>query len=69
MTRLSEMTSTYVDFDEAGDPNHWVVGIMEDTLFRCPFVMTSDVGDDELEPGGGDAASHLPPERWVSLGG
>ena len=50
MTRLSEMTSTYVDFDEAGDPNHWVVGIMEDTLFRCPFVMTSDVGTMSLSP-------------------
>ena len=50
MTRLSEITSTHVDFDEAGDPNHWVVRIMEDTLFSCPFVMTSDVGTMSLSP-------------------
>ena len=44
MMRVSEMTSAPVDMDEAGEPNHWVVGIMEDALFRCPFLMTSDVG-------------------------
>ena len=44
MIRLSELTSTHVNFDEAGEPNHWVVNITDDELFGCPFVITSDVG-------------------------
>jgi hypothetical protein len=44
MIRLSEMTSTKVDFTERGRPNHWVVEITDPELFSCPFVMTSDVG-------------------------
>ena len=44
MIRFSEMTSTHVDIDGEGDPNHWVVPISDDALFSCPFVMTSDVG-------------------------
>ena len=44
MIRFSELTSTHVDFDGKGDPNHWVVEIGDTSLFSCPFVMTSDVG-------------------------
>ena len=44
MIRLSELTSTKVDFGDRGDPNHWVVEITDPELFSCPFVMTSDVG-------------------------
>ncbi len=44
MIRLSELTSTRVDFDDRGNPNHWVVEITDPALFTCPFVMTSDVG-------------------------
>ena len=44
MIRLSELTSTKVDFDARGNPNHWVVEITDPALFSCPFVMTSDVG-------------------------
>ena len=44
MIRFSEITSTHVDLDGEGDPNHWVVPISDDALFSCPFVMTSDVG-------------------------
>jgi hypothetical protein len=44
MIRLSELTSTQVDFDAEGEPNHWVVQITDDALFSCPFVLTSDVG-------------------------
>ena len=44
MIRLSELTSTHVNLDEVGEPNHWVVDITDDELFGCPFVMTSDVG-------------------------
>ena len=50
MIRLSELTSTQVNFDEEGEPNHWVVSITDDTLFGCPFLMTSDVGTMALLP-------------------
>jgi hypothetical protein len=44
MVRLSELTSTHVNFDEHGDPNHWVVPISDDALFSCPFIIASAVG-------------------------
>ena len=44
MIRLSELTSTNVDFDDRHRPNHWVVEITDPELFSCPFVLTSDVG-------------------------
>lgn len=50
MIRLSEITSTHVDLDQVGEPNHWVVTIADDALFGCPFLMTSDVGTMSLRP-------------------
>ena len=50
MIRLSELTSTHVDLDEQGKPNHWVVAITDEAFFNCPFVMTSDVGTIDLSP-------------------
>jgi hypothetical protein len=44
MIRLSELTSTKVDFDERKRPNHWVVEATDPALFTCPFLMGSDVG-------------------------
>jgi hypothetical protein len=48
MTRLSELTRTPVSLDTKGDPNYWVVGLSEPTLFHCPFLIASDVGTIEL---------------------
>ncbi len=48
--RLSELTTTHVDLDGAGNPNHWVVPIMDPVLFSCPFV--HDVGRWHHEPDG-----------------
>ena len=50
MIRLSELTSTRGNFDDAGDPNHWVIPISDDGLFTCPFVVASDVGTMSLTP-------------------
>lgn len=44
MTRLAELTKTPVSRDAQGNPNYWVVRPSDDALFRCPFVMASDVG-------------------------
>ena len=50
MIRLSEMTSAQVNLNEVGDPNHWVVSLADDSLYQCPFLMTSDVGTMSLRP-------------------
>jgi len=48
MTRLSELTKTPVSRDKQGDPNYWVVRLTDDALFRCPFIIGSDVGTAEF---------------------
>lgn len=51
MTRLSELTKTPVRFDKHHQPPHYVVRLMDDALFECPFIMASDVGTIGLQPG------------------
>jgi hypothetical protein len=53
-TRLSELTRTPVSRGSDGRPNHYVVRLLDDELFQCPFTIASDVGtiglrDDEAE--------------------
>lgn len=50
MTRLSELTKTPISRDADGDPNYWVVRPTDDALFRCPFLIASDVGTMGLTP-------------------
>lgn len=42
--RLAEVTKTRVSRDTAGNPNHLVVPLTDDTLFQCPFIMMQEVG-------------------------
>jgi hypothetical protein len=42
--RLAELTKTSISVDPAGDPNHVVVQLTDPLLFRCPFVMMTEVG-------------------------
>jgi Domain of unknown function (DUF4159) len=44
MTRLGELTKTPISHDTEGNPNYWVVRLTDPELFRCPFLMGSDVG-------------------------
>jgi len=44
MIRLSEMSTTDVNFDADDEPIHWVVPVTDDTLFGCPFIIASAVG-------------------------
>jgi hypothetical protein len=44
MIRMSELTRTPITRGDNGDPNYWVVHLTDDELFRCPFLMGSDVG-------------------------
>ncbi len=52
--RFAELTKTRVSKQPSGVPNHWVVRLTDPWLYRCPFVLGSDVGtmtlrDDEVE--------------------
>jgi len=55
-TRLSQLTKTEIDHDGEADPIPIVVGLTDDDLYDCPFVMMT-------EPGGADfsdeEAEHL----------
>ncbi len=42
--RLSELTKAPVNFDETREPNHVVIQATEPELFKCPFVMITEVG-------------------------
>lgn len=42
--RISELTKTHISRDPAGEPNHLVVRLTADELFKCPFVMMTEVG-------------------------
>ncbi len=48
MTRVSELTKTPVSRSKDGQPNYWVVRLTDDALFRCPFLIGSDVGTAEF---------------------
>jgi hypothetical protein len=49
LTRLSELTTTRVSFNERR-PNQWVVRLTDDALFDCPYLVAADVGTMGLEP-------------------
>jgi hypothetical protein len=42
--RLSELTKTPVNLDGQREPNHVVIMANEEELFKCPFVMITEVG-------------------------
>jgi hypothetical protein len=42
--RLSELTKTRVSRQPDGQPNHLVVRLTDDELFRCPFIEMEDTG-------------------------
>lgn len=42
--RLSELTKTRVSVDTAGNPNHFVLQLADPLLFKCPFIMMTEVG-------------------------
>ena len=41
--RLSELTKTRVSFTNR-EPRHLVIRLLDSTLFRCPFIMMTEVG-------------------------
>jgi hypothetical protein len=49
-TRLSELTQTGVNFEKADLPYYYVVRATDKALFRCPFIMASDIGTVRFSP-------------------
>ena len=47
--RLSELTTTPVSRDAAGDFNHIVITLNDPELFHCPFIMMTEVGATYLD--------------------
>ena len=41
--RLGELTKTQISLAE-GEPNHLVVRLTDPELFKCPFIMMTEVG-------------------------
>jgi len=47
--RLSELTKTTVGFSGPEDPKHVVIRLTDPTLFQCPFIMMTEVGNVYLD--------------------
>jgi Domain of unknown function (DUF4159) len=62
--RLSELTKTPVGMDPDGTPKHLLLRFTDAALFRCPFIMMTEVGSTYLD----DAeAAHL--REYLEKGG
>jgi hypothetical protein len=48
--RFSELTRTRVSQGPDGSPNHYLVRIMDDQLFQCPFTIAGDIGSIGIGP-------------------
>jgi len=42
--RISELTKIRVSFDATGQPNHLIVRLTGDELYRCPLILMQEVG-------------------------
>ena len=49
--RVSELTKTSVGFDRQGAPTHLLISLGSPELFRCPFIMMTEVGALDLDDG------------------
>jgi hypothetical protein len=47
--RFAELTKARVSKQPTGDPNHLVLMLTDEFLFKCPFLLMSDVGTMELD--------------------
>ena len=66
--RFAELTKTRVSKQPGGVPNHFVVRATDPWLYRCPFVLGSDVGTMSAARRRGSGAAQLPAQGRVPLG-
>jgi hypothetical protein len=48
--RLGELTKTSISTDASGEPNHLVMRLTDPELFKCPFIMMTEVGAAYFSP-------------------
>ena len=66
--RLSELTKTPVNFDDTHEPNHVVIQATEPELFKCPFVMITEVGATFFDQEEAQGPPELPAEGRLHVG-
>ena len=49
MTRLSELTKAPISRLPDGEPNHVIIRLNQPELFKCPFIMMTEVGNIYLD--------------------
>jgi hypothetical protein len=49
-TRLSELTKAPISLTPAREPNHLLLQLTDEELFKCPFIMMTEVGSIFLYP-------------------
>jgi hypothetical protein len=49
MTRMSELTKTPISRLPDGEPNHVIIRLSQAELFKCPFIMMTEVGNIYLD--------------------
>jgi hypothetical protein len=49
-TRLSELTKAPISLTRSGEPNHLLLRLTNQELFKCPFIMMTEVGSMFLYP-------------------
>ena len=64
LIRLSELTKTRVSWLRSGMPHVWLVRLTDPSLFRCAYLMASDVGTIGLSDEEADAL-----RRYLKKGG
>ena len=47
--RLAELTKTAVSYDTNGTPAHLLISLSSPELYRCPFIMMTEVGSISLD--------------------
>jgi hypothetical protein len=62
--RLSELTKTTISRNRNDDPNHLLVRLTDPEMFRCPFIMMTEVGSAFFRP---DEAARL--REYLQKGG
>ena len=67
--RLSELTKTRISMLPNGEPNHLVVRLTDDAIFKCPIIEMEDVGTIHFTRGGGRPPARVPAEGRVPVRG
>jgi hypothetical protein len=62
--RLGELTETPISHDSRGEPNHVIVTPTDPNLFKCPFIMMTEVGAADFTP---EEADKL--RQYIAKGG